>query len=205
VYQGAALVGVQIGGKLSMHIWEVAMAGQCIPGPVNSMGTSDIDDGTLCLNRTPAPHTTGVGAPVKKHTYEVTGTLGALGGMFFTDAPQRLPGEWYDHTDAVNQIRQDEVKLGSTAYASPEFKASARRTAANLKHPTATEVTIHFTKQDRVETIQVRGRWGARSFRFDFNEAEAAAEKLPEGADVLQPFNDAIDRLIALILEVRGT
>jgi len=181
------------------------MAGQYVPGPVNSMGTSDIDDGTLCRSRTPAPHTTGVGTPAKTHTYAVSGTLGALGGMFFTEAPQRLPGDWYDHTDAVNQFRQDEVKLGSTEYASPEFKASARRTAANLKNPTRADVEIHFTKQGRVENIQVRGRWGARSYSFDFDQAEAAAEKLPEGADVLQPFYDAIDRLVALIMEVRGS
>ena len=181
------------------------MAGQYVPGPVNAMGTSDIDDGTLCRSRTPAPHTTGVGAPAKTYSYAVSGTIGALGGMLFTEAPHRLPGDWYDHTDAVNQFRQDEVKLGSTKYASPEFKASARRTAANLKNPTGTDVDIHFTKQGRVENIQVRGRWGTRSLSFDFDQAEAAAAKLPEGADVLKPFNEAIDRIIAFILEVRGT
>lgn len=178
------------------------MATQRKPGPLNSLGVNDIDTGTLCRNRSHAPGPTGTDLHAKTYSYSISGNPGAVCGMFFTEAQNRLKGTWYDYTDRMNQLRQNEERLGSSKYADAEFRQLAGRTTANLKTPMRTDVDIFTHKEGVVETILVRGCRGSRQLRFDLDEIKK--RKLPKGVEPFQPFHDATNQLIALVLEVRG-
>jgi len=168
------------------------------------------DSGTLCLTQQYPPGTTGVSPKTgakKRHlaktgfSYSISGNPGALGGMFLSDAQTRLPGTWYDRTDAVNALRTKEVKLGLSEFADTDFRRLAKRTQANLKAEASVDADIHFNEKELVENIQVRGSRGTRLYSFDFKAAQSV--EVPKSGDAFKPLNDAITALIALVLEVR--
>ena len=166
--------------------------------------STDMDAGTLCRHSSPSPGPLGVGNTKQaEFSYSISGAVGALGGMLFSEGMKRLQGTWYDRTDKMTQFRADEVTLGLSKFADADAHEAARRTIANMKSPARVDVDIHFVTKDGVEDITVRGQRGTRSFCFDFNKAEEATKTLPEGSDVFQPFFDTIDEIVAAIKQVR--
>lgn len=146
--------------------------------------------------------------PVKSHSakhgysYSISGTVGALGSMLFTEM-SRLPGTLYDRTDRTNLLRSKEAALGMTEFANKEFRNSAKVIKQSILSPSKVDVDIRFETKERVESITVRGKSGIRSFVFDFDQAEARAKKLPKNADPFKPFMDTIARIIAAVVELR--
>lgn len=189
---------------------EHAMANFCIPGPFSGVADNyrfDIDEGTLCRTRSPAPGIVGHQAHETVYSYSISGKTGALGQMLFT-AAMRIPGTWYDHTTASTALRAKEAALGMSGFVDKKYRESAKITLQNIKSPYKADVDIHFETKDRVENITVRGRHGMRSFRFDFNKLEARAEKAPKdadikGTDVMKPLMDTIDEILAAVIQLR--
>ena len=181
------------------------MANGHTPGPKGTTtDTTKIDAGTLSRSVSSAPGPLGsVSAKPRKYSYSISGTVGALGGMLFTEATNRLPGTWYDRTRKTTQLRANEAALGLSEFFDSDAKAAARKTIANINAPARVAVDIHFETDDGVEHITVRGRRGSRSFRFDFKQAEELAETLPKGVDVFQPFYDTIDEILTAVIQVR--
>lgn len=181
------------------------MTNQRILGPIGVTGNgTNIDVGTLCRHSSPVPGPTGSAStrPVE-YSYSISGTVGALGSMLFSEGIQRLPGTWYDRTRKTTQMRADEAALGSSELFDTDAHKSARRTIADINAPAFVNVDIHFETSNRVENITVRGPRGTRLFCFDLNKAEEAAKKLPEDADVFQPFYDTIEEIVTAIKQVR--
>lgn len=181
------------------------MANQRTPGPIGATSNAtNIDAGTLCRDSSAVPGPTGLaGARSVKYSYSISGTVGALGGMLFTEGMQRLPGTWYDRTGKTTQMRADEAALGASKFFDADAHKSARRTIANINAPACVNVDIHFVTNDGVENITVRGRRGTHSFCFDFKKAEEEAKKLPKDVDVFQPYYDTIDKIVAAVRRVR--
>ena len=181
------------------------MANGDTPGPKGTTAdTTKVDAGTLSRSAGSAPGTLGsISAKPKRYSYSISGTVGALGDMLFTEATNRLPGTWYDRTRKTTQLRADEAALGLSEFFDADAKAAARRTVANIKAPPPVAVDIHFETSEGVERITVRGRRGSRSFRFDFKQAEKMAATLPKDADVFQPFYDTIDKILKAVIQVR--
>ena len=177
------------------------MGDQRTPGSIGATSNAaNIDAGTLCRRNSPIPGPTGLAGrlPVK-YSYSISGTVGALGGMLFSEVMQLLPGTWYDRTLKTTQLRANEAALGSSEFFDAAAHKSARRTIANIKSSACVNVDVHFVTNDGVENITVRGRRGTRSFRFDFKKAEEAAKTLPKDVDVLQPFYDTIRKIVTAI------
>lgn len=175
------------------------------PGPICRTNGSDTPDaGTLCRSAIPAPGPTCL-APrkAKAYAYAISGTVGALGSMLFTEATNRVPGTWYDRTRRTIQLVKAEAELGLSGYLNADARKAARRTFANIKSPPRVDVDIHFESSEGVEDISVRGRKGSCSFRFDFKEAEEQAKTLPKDADPFQPFFDTIDKILAAVIKLR--
>ena len=181
------------------------MANQRILGPIGTTTrATKMDVGTLCRGWSPVPGPSGlVGAQPAHFSYSISGTIGALGGMLFTEGTKRLPGTWYDRTLKTTQMRANEATLGSSEFFDADAHKAARRTIANIKSPSLVDVDIHFETKDRVENIMVRGKRGSRSFCFDFKKVEETAEILPEGADAFKPFLETIDKILAAVVQVR--
>jgi len=181
------------------------MTGYRIQGPFCEVADNyrtDIDKGTLCRARSPTPGIVGLKAHKVTYSYAVSGKTGALGSVLFTET-DRLPGTWYDHTDATTAIRKNEAKLGMSKYADKEFRKSAKETLQNIKTPQGVDVDIHFETRNGVENITVRGRRGTRSFQFDFNGLEARMKKLPQGTDVMKLFKETITEIFAAVIQLR--
>jgi hypothetical protein len=180
------------------------MATQRTPGPENATSRSaKPDTGTLCRYRSPVPGPVDLDSKSVTWSYSISGTPGALGNMLFTDGTKRLPGTWYDRTLQTNQLRSKEAAIGLSGYGDEDFRKLARKTTSNLNSPDRVDVNIHFETKNGVESILVRGKCGARSFKFDFNEVEKAAENLPKNADAFKPFTDTIDQIVNAIIQVR--
>lgn len=186
------------------------MAGHRKISPLSSHRKKNSDSGTLCRTRLHSRGSNGMNPKVsirKKrfkragYLYSISGNPGALGGMFLSEVHDRLPGTWYDRTDAVNALRANEAQLGMTKFADTDFRRLAQRTQTNLKSPNSVDADVHFEKTGVVENIQVRGRQGTRRFSFDLKAAEAI--RVPKNANALKPLFDAISALIKLVLEVR--
>lgn len=183
----------------------IDMSDQSTPGPIGaSSNATNIDAGTLCRRKSPVPGPVGLASarPVK-YSYSISGTVGALGSMLFTEGMQRLPGTWYDRTRKATQLRANEAALGSSEFFDEDAHKLARRIMANIKAPACVDADMHFETVDGVENITVRGRRGTRSFCFDFKKAEEAAKKLPKDADVFQPFYDTIEKIVAAVKQTR--
>lgn len=163
--------------------------------------------GTMSRSRQRAPGPAGLrpegrgpGASLE-NAYSISGKPHDMGSMFLTVAQEKLGGTWYDRTDAIRAFRLSEAKLGMSEYADAEFRESAGRILSSLKNPPEVDADIRFKFDRGVETVDVSGSRGTRSYRFDRQGAENVL--LAEGADVLKPFYDAIDDIIALIMRVR--
>ena len=180
------------------------MGYQRTQGPICAIPDSaSIDTGTLNRAPSPVPSPTGVEAKPVSYSYSISGTVGALGSMLFSDCNELLPGTWYDRTLQMKQLRANEVKLGLSGYGDADFRKLARKTLENMNAPPRVDVDIHFQTRNRVETITVRGQHGTRSFSFDFNKAEEAAKKLPKGTDPFKPFHDMIKNILAAVVQLR--
>jgi len=181
------------------------MAYERTPGPFGATSdATNIDAGTLCRHSSPVPGPTGLpSARLVEYSYSISGTVGALGSMLFTEGMQRLPGTWYDRTRKTTQMIADEAALASSEFFDADAHELARRTFANLNAPACVNVDIHFVTNDGVEDITVRGRRGTHSLCFDFKKAEEAASKLPKDADVFQPFYDTIEKIVVAVKQTR--
>jgi len=159
---------------------------------------------TVGFNPSPAsnPGPVGIHPAKENYSYSISGNIGALGSMLFTEM-SRLPGTLYDRTGKTNMFRSKEADLGMSKYANKEFRKSAKVTRQSLHSPSKVDVDIHFETKDRVESITVRGKHGIRSFRFDFDQVQANAKKLPKNADPFKPFMDTIAKIIAAVVELR--
>ena len=138
----------------------------------------------------------------KSYSYSISGTIGALGSMLFTEM-SNLPGTLYDRTGKTNTFRSKEAALGMSKFANKEFRKSAKVTKQNILSPSKVDVDIRFETKERVETITVRGQQGIRSFVFDFDQVQARSKKLPKNADPFKPFMDKIAEIIAAVIELR--
>ena len=181
------------------------MVGFRVPGPYCNFAENlkaDIEAGEFNRSPNSSPGPVGVHIAEKSYSYSISGTTGNLGSMLFTEA-SRLGGTWYDRTDATNMLRSNEADLGMSEYANNEFRKSAKITRQSLHSPSKVDVDIRFETKERVETITVRGQRGIRSFRFDFDQVEASAKKLPKNVDALQPFMDTIKEILDAVVELR--
>ena len=174
-------------------------------GPIGSTSNGiKIDKGTLCRHNSPAPGPKGLSvARPAKYSYSISGKVGNLGSMLFTEGMKRLPGTWYDRTNQTTQMRVHEAALGSSDLFDADAHESSRRILADVNAPPPVNVDIYFRTNDGVEDIEVRSRRGERSFCFDFNNAEEAAKKLPADADVFQVFYDVIEKIVAAVKQLR--
>ncbi|VAW80957.1 hypothetical protein MNBD_GAMMA15-1772 [hydrothermal vent metagenome] len=181
-----------------------SMANHCTRGPVCAIASFfQMDEGTLCRDESPSRATLGLEEPVPTYSYSISGTLGALGSMLITDITQRLPGTLYDRTAQTTQRLSNEAELGESGFGDADFRKLSSRIRQNLNSLASVDVNIHCEVKGKIETFVVRGRNGRSSFSFDLNKAEKAAEGLPEGADVLQPFYDVINKILAAIVYLR--
>jgi hypothetical protein len=181
------------------------MSGSRTPGSSCLFADNDpgsIDDGTLCLARSPIPGSVGLIANRATYSYSISGTPGRVGWMFSTET-QRLPGTWYDRTEMVTKFRAKEAELGMSKYADKDFRKSAKRTLRNIKAPAKVDVDVHFENKGNVESVTVRGRSGTRSLRFDFDELEASFKKMPKGTDGMKMFMDLVAKIFAAVIQVR--
>ncbi|KAG1694735.1 hypothetical protein GQR58_006732 [Nymphon striatum] len=133
------------------------------------------------------------------YTYSISGKVGALGNMLFTEMSQRFSGTLYDYTLATTEFREQEAELGLSEYGDSSFKKMAKETLKNLKSPEAVDVNIHFETTDRVEEITVLGSKGVKFFTFDLNEFEKNA-KQEEG---FKPINEIIENILSAVRDVR--
>lgn len=160
----------------------------------------DVDEIKRSPDSSPGP--VGTHVAKKNYSYSISGTVGALGSMLFTEM-SNLPGTLYDRTAKTNMAISREADLGMSKFANKEFRKSAKIMRRNLQSPSKVDVDIRFETKDRVETITVRGQKGIRTFRFDFDRVEANAKKLPKNADVFKPFMDTIAKIIDAVIALR--
>ena len=93
--------------------------------------------------------------------------------------------------------------IGIGIFTDKKFRESAKITKQSLMSPSKVDVDIRFETKERVETITVRGRRGIRSFRFDFDQVQADAKKLPKNADAFKPFMDTIKNILDAVVDLR--
>ena len=183
------------------------MVGFRVPGPYcyfaeNFKAYIDAGEFNESPKSSPGPGPVGVHVVKKSYSYSISGTTGALGSMLFTEA-SRLPGTWYDRTDSANMLRSNEADLGMSEFANKKFRESAKLTRQSLQSPSKVDVDIRFETKERVETITVRGQRGIRTFRFDFDQVQANAKKLPKNADPFKPFMDTIKKILDAVVGLR--
>lgn len=106
-----------------------------------------------------------------KFSLAVAGS-GMLEGMFTTEAMKRFPkGTFFDQTEQFHRAVRDEIKLGTSPYASPAFHKSALRALQNLEHPGKVDVTVTFRDwPDGRQSVIVKGPQGVRFLQHRFHE-----------------------------------
>lgn len=97
---------------------------------------------------------------------------GRLLGMFVTEGMKRFPNAtMYDRTEQFRNFAEQEVKLGKTEFAAPEFRKSALVTERNLRSPAAVDVTVVFRSLGTHETVTIAGKVTRNTSSFDFGSA----------------------------------
>lgn len=178
------------------------MAYQHFPGPIGiNPFFSGMDAGTLCRTSSPIPGSLGLSKKSATYSYSISGTVGALGNMLFTEGTQRLPGTWYDRTVKTTKMRAKEAKIGLSGFGNMKFRTLAQKTLASINAPASADVDIHSETKDRIENITVNGQRGKRSFFFDFDKAEETS--VAKDSDVMKPFFNTIDKILSAIVQVR--
>ncbi len=76
----------------------------------------------------------------------------------------------YERSAEFLAIQREEITLGKTKFASPEFRQMALRMEKNLKNPPPVAVTVNFLLEGEAETVTVKGKLERRrvSFRWDY-------------------------------------
>lgn len=98
---------------------------------------------------------------------------GRLLGMFVTECMTRFPkAVVYDRTDQFMGNANQEIMLGKTKFASPEFRRSALVAEKNLAAPARADVAITFQSLGQVENVTVANSAGKRTLSFNFAEAD---------------------------------
>ncbi len=176
------------------------MTSKRIPGPICKIPVkANSSAGKLGHGLSHIPGSINEESHKTAYSYSISGKVGALGSMLFTEIFQRLSGTLYDHTLSTTKLREQEADLGLSGFGDDNFKESAKRIIKSLKTPTIVDVNINFVTNNRIENITVRGSKGVRFFCFDFNEIEKNSE--PE--DGLKPMTDFIESILAAIIQVR--
>jgi len=137
--------------------------------------------------------------PESEYSYSISGKVGVIGSMLFTEISQRLSGTLYDHTIATSKLRKQEADLGLSGFGDDNFKQSAKITLKSLKTPKIVDVNIYFETLNRIENITVRGSKGVRFFFFDYDECE----KNSTDEEGLKPLYNIIDNILSAVRNVR--
>lgn len=181
------------------------MVGFRVPGPycyfLETL-QAEVNAGAFNPSAESKPEPVGSHSAKHSYSYSISGTVGALGSMLFTEM-SNLPGTLYDRTGKTNMFRSKEADLGMSKFADKDFRKSAKVTKKSIMTPSKVDVDIRFQTKDRVESITVRGQHGIRSFSFDFDQVEARSKKLPKHADPFKPFTDTIANIIAAVVALR--
>jgi hypothetical protein len=120
--------------------------------------------------------------------FEGTGGM-ALGEILIVDATNELPGVVvYDRTDTTNEARMNEIVLGSSEFADPEFRDLAAAALADIMAPPDAALTLDLAGARGAEgsqSVTITGDDGsAETFEFDFGpdtsieEVDAAVDEV---------------------------
>lgn len=94
---------------------------------------------------------------------------GRLLGMFVTECMTRFPNAvLYDRSDQFMAAAKQEITLGKSKFASPEFRREALVAEKNLGSPARVAVTVTFQSQGEVENVTVAGKESGRTLSFNF-------------------------------------
>jgi hypothetical protein len=108
----------------------------------------------------------------EKFSVAVAGS-GRLFGMFITECMKRFPkAEIYDRSDKFKAAQQQEIQLGKTKYASPEFRKMALATEKNLAREAKFAVTVTLESVGQVEKITVAGTSSKQTLSLDLDAAK---------------------------------
>lgn len=128
--------------------------------------------------------------PGDKFSMAISGS-GRLLGMFVTEGMKRFPNAtMYDRTEQFRNFAEQEVKLGKTEFAAPDFRRSALVTERNLRSPTPVDVTISFQSLGTHETVTIAGKVTRNTSSFDFvapaemQDVEAFVQKLLQSVTI---------------------
>jgi hypothetical protein len=92
--------------------------------------------------------------------------------MFVTECMKRFPrAEIYDRSDQFKAAAHQEITLGKTKYASPEFRKMALAAEKNLAARVITSVTVTFESAGQIEKITVAGSKSRQVLSLDLDKA----------------------------------
>src|SRR5678816_2912789 len=77
----------------------------------------------------------------------------------------------YDRSDKFQSFAQQEIKLGKTKYASPEFRRMALAAEKNLAREPRFVVTVTFESSGQTEKVTVAGTTSKQALSLDFDAA----------------------------------
>jgi len=106
-------------------------------------------------------------SPLDRFSIAVTGS-GALMAPFITEGMKAFPNaEFYDRSEQTVAFTQNEIALGKSEFASPQFRAMALRAQANLRRPPRCDVTLAFRRgADFIEWVTVESGSNRRLLGF---------------------------------------
>ncbi len=130
-------------------------------------------------------------APLDRFSIAVTG-FGALIAPFFTEGMKAFPNaEFFDRSGQTVAFTQNEIALGKSEFASPQFRAMALRTEANLQNQPHYDVTLAFRKgANSIEWVTVKS--GVKRRLLSFPGAGTATFTGKQLDDAMKQLIDAI-------------
>ena len=107
--------------------------------------------------------------PNDKFSIAIEGDDCDLLSIFFSDAFRHFrSATFYDRTDAGITARKNEMRLGRSVFASPEFRQIASKIQRDLANPAATNITVRFLKNGmRSQNVMVIDKQSSRILTFD--------------------------------------
>jgi len=114
--------------------------------------------------------------PNEKFTVAIAGS-GRLLGMFATELMAKYPkAVVYDRSDQFKAALKQEIELGKSKFAAPEFRKLALTAERNFGSPARVDVTVTFMQFGQVERVGFATSGGGRSTSFDFGAAKEWSE-----------------------------
>jgi hypothetical protein len=96
---------------------------------------------------------------------------GRLLGIFSTEFLKHfVNATLYDRSDQFQPFVKQEIQLGKSKFASPEFRRSALKTERNQAAPPPVDISITVRCHGELETATVAGKGMRRVFSFRFND-----------------------------------